>query len=626
MAAVPPQPAHPRPRPGSLERPVNGRLYRGTWLLVGLPLLVAAFSVGRPAPLPPPALPPTFDTQDALAAATELANTHADRSPGSTGATQTAAWFREQLRPYGLRTRTERFSAIVPGHGRVRLENLLAIAPGRSGQKIVVTAHRDNDGTGRGANDNASGTAALVELARTYSSPRGTPSALTPAHTIVFLSTDGGSLGGLGAAEFVRHSPERHDVVAVINLDAIAGSGRPRVEIGGDTPRTTSGTLVETAAARIVRETGEQPSRPSVARQLIDLGFPFSPYEQAPFISRGIPALTLTTGADRPLASNNDTPDRLDGRHFGQMGRATQSLLETLDQGVEFVQGPTTYVYVGARLIRGWAFELVLIAMLLPFFAAAIDLFARCRRRHIPLAPALRSYRSRLAFWAWSALFLELFGLVGLWRTGASRPPELASAAARHWPAFGVIMLGVLMLAGWLVARDRLIPHREPTSEELLAGHTVALLCLAAVALMVVATNPFALLFVLPSLHAWLWLPNLRARPVWLRASVVAAGFLGPALVLWSFAFRYGLGWDAPWYLIELRALGYVPFVVVALLVPWLAGAGQLTALASGRYAPYPAAGERPALGPVRRVIRRVVLGRRARRRTPAERRRALGG
>ena len=46
-----------RPRRGSVERPVNARLVRGTWLLVALPLLLAAFSVGRPQPLPPPTLP-----------------------------------------------------------------------------------------------------------------------------------------------------------------------------------------------------------------------------------------------------------------------------------------------------------------------------------------------------------------------------------------------------------------------------------------------------------------------------------------------------------------------------------------------------------------------------------------
>src|SRR5439155_8578195 len=118
------------------------------------------------------------------------------------------------------------------------------------------------------------------------------------------------------------------------------------------------------------------------------------------------------------------------------------------DQGAEFVQGTSSYVYVGSRLIRGWAVELVLITMLLPFLAAAVDLFARCRRRRIPLAPALRSYRSRLAFWAWVALMFEFFALVGLWPTGVSRPPEMSGPAARHWPAFRILMLGVLGLAG----------------------------------------------------------------------------------------------------------------------------------------------------------------------------------
>ena len=625
MAAVPPPQAR-RPRPGSLQRPVNARLYRGTWLLVGLPLLVAAFSVARPAPLPPPILPPAFDAANVKGLATDLSGHYANRLPGSSGAQEAAGWFRDQLRPYGLTTRTEQFSAVVPGKGRLAMANLLAIVPGQSAQKIVVMAHRDNDGTGQGANDNASGTAALIELARTYSAPRGSTTALTPTHTIVFLSTDGGAFGGVGAEEFVTRSPERHDVAAVINLDAIAGAGRPRVEIGGDTPRTTSATLLETAAARIAKEAGRGPARPSALRQLIDLGFPYSPYEQAPFISRGIPAVTLTTAADRPPPTISDTPERLDTKRLGQVGRAGQQLIETLDQGLEFVQGTTSYLYLGSRLIRGWAVELVLIAMLLPFFAAAIDLFARCRRRHVSLAPALRSYRSRLAFWVWAALVFELFGLFGLWRGGVGRPLELTSSTARHWPALGILLLAGLMVAGWLVARDRLLPRRRPTLEEELAGHTAALLCLAAVALLVVASNPFALLFVLPSLHAWLWLPNLRTNPAWTRAAVLAVGFLGPALVLWSFAFRYGLGWDAPWYVLELRALGYVPFMVVVLLVPWLAGAGQLAALATGRYAPYPAVGQRPPLGPARRLLRRVVLASRARSRASEERRRALGG
>ena len=98
-----------------MERPVNGRLYRGTWLLVGLPLLVAAFSVARPTPLPRAFLP-EFDGQTTKELATNLAQNNPNRFPGALGPAQ---WFKEQLAPYGLPIRTERFSAVIPGHGRV---------------------------------------------------------------------------------------------------------------------------------------------------------------------------------------------------------------------------------------------------------------------------------------------------------------------------------------------------------------------------------------------------------------------------------------------------------------------------------------------------------------------------
>jgi Peptidase family M28 len=626
MAAVPPRPERRRPRPGSLERPVSGRLYRGTWLLVGLPLLIAAFSVAKPYVLPPPQLPPVFDTRGAAELANELSVNYPNRFPNSVGALQAAVWFRDQLSPYGLDTRVEPFTASVPGGGRLRLQNIVTRVAGRSPATIVVMAHRDDNGTGPGANDNASGTAALIQLARAYSIPRTTPALhLTPVHTLLFLSTDGGSLGGLGAAEFLAHAPERNDVVAVVNLDAIAGAARPRLEAGGDTPRTTSATLLKTTASRIAKEYGRGPSRPSVLRQLIDLGFPFSLYEQAPFISRGIPAVTITTAGDLPPDPSQDRPGRVDATRLGQLGRAAQDLLQTLDQGLEFAQSTSSYVYVGSRVIRGWAIELVLIAMLVPFFAAAVDVFARCRRRRIRLAPALRSYRSRLAFWLWVTVSFEFLALVGLWPGGTGRPPLPTSHVARHWPTAGGLLLTGFALAGWLVTRDRLLPRRPITAEEELAGHTAALLCLGAVALLVVATNPFALLFVLPSLHGWLWLPNIRHRSPWLRAAVVIAGFAGPGLIVGSFAFRYGLGWHAPWYIAELHVLGYVPFVVVPIAAAWMAGAAQLVTLTAGRYAPYPEPAERPRLGPARRVLRRIVLSTRAQRASRLERR-ALEG
>src|SRR5919198_5895343 len=261
MASVPPRAERGRARPGSVERPVNGRLYRGTWLLVGLPLLVAAFSVARPTPLQRAFLP-AFDGPATKQLAVSLVDQFPDRFPGERGP---ADWFRDQLSPYGLPVHTERFSAVVPGHGRVQMQNVIAEAVGRSPRTIVVMAHRDDDGSGPGADDNASGTAMLIELARAYGAPPGfPPGRLQPNHTILFVSTEGGAFGGLGAEWFAAHSPLRHDVAAVVNLDAVGGPGRIRLELAGDTPRTPSGTPVETAAGRVTAQIGRRPARPSI--------------------------------------------------------------------------------------------------------------------------------------------------------------------------------------------------------------------------------------------------------------------------------------------------------------------------------------------------------------------------
>jgi len=160
------------------------------------------------------------------------------------------------------RAASHSFTATIGGR-RTTLVNLVAEKAGLSPrEEIVVMAHRDDSGVGQGANDNASGTAALIELARGYANPGGALRA-RPTHRIVFLSTDGGALGGLGAAHFAADPVQSRDVVAVVNLTAIGGVGRPRLELAGDSPRSPAAALVETAATRILDQTGSMPTRPT---------------------------------------------------------------------------------------------------------------------------------------------------------------------------------------------------------------------------------------------------------------------------------------------------------------------------------------------------------------------------
>lgn len=575
-----------RPRRGSVERPVNARLVRGTWLLVALPLLLTAFSVARPQPLPPPSLPPTFDASIAEQLARELARDYPDRSPGSSGGLGAAGWVSSQFRQlFGVDPQVERFRARIPGRGRIELQNLVAVVAGASKRTIVITAHRDNSGTGPGANDNASGTGALIELARAHASVGGSTIVQTqPTYTLVFVSTDGGAFGALGAAHFAESSRYRENALAVISLDAIAGTGRPRLLIAGDTARSPSAALVRTAALRVLEQSGAEPVRAPALRQLLDLGFPFTLGEQGPFVARGIPALTLTT---LPDAGPQGFEDRsLDAQRLAELGRAAQNLIGSLDAGLELAQGTTSYVDFGTRIVRGWTIELVLLTALLPFLIGAIDLFARCRRRRIPLAPAARSLRVRLGFWAFATAVVFVAALLGAFPRGEARP--LPPDPGLYEPSPVVLgLLGTLLVVGWLVSRERLIPRRPVQAEETLAGHTVALLALGLIALLVVATNPFSLVYLLPSLYAWLWLPQAQASGPLARAGLLVLGFTGPLVLLLSFSTRLDLGFHTPWYLLSLVSVGYVPWIVVALGFAWLAVAAQLTTLAVGRYAPY---------------------------------------
>jgi hypothetical protein len=629
MAAAPPR--RRRARRGSLDRPVSSRIYRAAWALVTVPLLVAAFSVARPQPLPPPALPPTFDQTTAVQFANEIARQFPDRSPGTTGSREAADWVEGLLEEYGFTVERQPFEAEVPGRGHVQLVNLVAVArmgeTEASPQSLVVSAHRDNLGRSPGANDNASGTAALLELAREFGGSQ-------LAHTLVFVSTDGGAYGSLGEAAFARESASilrrfgvSGSVVAAVNLDAIAGQRAgdvPRLQFTGDVARSPTPALLATAEASILAQAGLPPDRPGALSQLIDLAFPFTLYGQGPFIADGISAVTLTTATDRPPSPTGDTLSVLDHERLGTIGRAAQALVTSLDQAAEVARGSRPIVYLGSIAVRGWTIQFVLLTMLLPFLAATVDLFARSRRRHVALLPALRSLRSRLGVWVWAGAVFAFFALVGILPNGEDRPIAPDADLATSWPATALVVLGGLAFLGWLVVRPRLVPSPEAgsaTRADELAGHLVAMLALAVIALVVAATNPFALIFILPSLHAWLWLPQLADRRPPVRLAVCAAGLAGPLLLLGSFALRFNLGLDAPWYLIALASIGYVQAPLLLAFLAWAAVSGQVVALAAGRYAPYPSNRVRPRRGPVREGIRQIILLHRAyrRRRAAAE-------
>jgi Peptidase family M28/PDZ domain/PA domain len=131
----------------------------------------------------------------------------------------------------------ERFAKV-----RRQVRNVVAVLPGSdpalAGETVVIGAHYDHLGWGgrhslapdsagqihNGADDNASGTAALLEIARAAAASR----AAFP-RTLVFAAFAGEELGLLGSQYYVAH-PVRplEQTVAMVNLDMV---GRPNGRI-----------------------------------------------------------------------------------------------------------------------------------------------------------------------------------------------------------------------------------------------------------------------------------------------------------------------------------------------------------------------------------------------------------
>ena len=492
----------------------------------------------------------------------------------------------DRLALFGLVSSEDTWDESIPGLGEVRLRNLVTVIPGASSDAILFLAHRDNIGSGPGANDNASGTAALLELERGYGRLGTIAGRPRPEHTLIFLSSDGGAFGGFGAERFASTSPLRQSVRAVVSLDAIAGAARPRLEIAGLAPRSPAPALVRTADARVLSQLGMPPARPGWLVQLVNLGTPFGYGEQAPFLAREISAIRLTTADDGGGDATADTSAGLDRRQFVRLGRAAESILASLDNGIDLAGGTNGYVYLGSRIVRGWAIEFVFIVSLIPFLVGVTDLVARSRRRRLPLAGACRALRVRLGVWLWAGFVIGLGALVGVFPRGSALPPPPDSPAVTNWPVVGLVAVGAFASLGWLRARRSLVAQAAAKPDEVLAGYAVSLLALGGIAIATAVISPYALLFIIPSLYAWLWLPQTDPQRAWLRDALYGAGLVGPALALVAIGTQLELGLNTPLYLVSLMTLGFVSWPTVLVLIAWAAVAAQLGALASGRYTP----------------------------------------
>ena len=227
------------------------------------------------------------------------------RKPGNPGNFIAVSFIKKEFESYGLETHLQKFTYTFRWRvGLIRWRtveietmNVIGVLKGTSDKHVVIGAHMDHlgvDGDGdayNGADDNASGTTAILELAEAFGK-----SDARPKDTIVFIAFNAEELGLLGSKHYVSDPLlPLDDCKLMINLDMV---GRLR------------GTTVTAQGGNLSRSVTQLVDK-------LDDNYPFdvnitaagNRSDHAPFNWNGVPVLFFHTGTHPQYHRTTDDSD-----------------------------------------------------------------------------------------------------------------------------------------------------------------------------------------------------------------------------------------------------------------------------------------------------------------------------
>jgi hypothetical protein len=260
------------------------------------------------------------------------------RGTGTAGNDSAAAFAARRYGALGLRAPiagyTQSFTARPSGHTgvdpRLPTQNVVALLPGSDpvlrNQTIVIGAHIDHlgrssasaldpdarDAIRNGADDNASGTAAVLELARIL---RAHP----PRRSVLFVNFTGEELGLLGSQYFVEHSPVPVDsMVAMLNFDMVGRlRGDSLIVYGVATAREMPAVLDSANAAMglTIRRVGDG----------------FGPSDHSSFFARGVPVLHFFTNIHDDYHRASDDVGKINAAGAAKVVALAERVVRAID-------------------------------------------------------------------------------------------------------------------------------------------------------------------------------------------------------------------------------------------------------------------------------------------------------
>jgi Zn-dependent M28 family amino/carboxypeptidase len=181
----------------------------------------------------------------------------------------------------------------------VPTQNVMVETTGDASRAVVVGAHLDSVAAGPGINDNGSGVALILELAKQVAAAE-----IEPSNQLRFVFWGGEELGLLGSMDYVFNLPEaeRGKILANLNFDMVASPNPSRMVYDGN--GSNSGE--------------EGPAGSSEIEQIFSawfeaegMAYQETPFDgrsdYGPFIWTGIPAGGLFTGAEQAKSAYEET-------------------------------------------------------------------------------------------------------------------------------------------------------------------------------------------------------------------------------------------------------------------------------------------------------------------------------